>query len=131
MADAFEFVPDHPCAAAFNWGSSFGYADADRQNIKMLERAFESLKPGGRFILDYQNIPGVLRDFRQCIVRRHATDDGEILLLRDCQVNLAGGQAGAAVDVRTGGWPPDRGKEQTAALSAACDCGDVQILWIY
>jgi SAM-dependent methyltransferase len=91
-ADAFEFVPERPCDAAFNWGSSFGYADEDRQNLTMLQRAYDALKPGGRFILDYQNIPGVLRGFRQCIVRRHVKDDGEILLLRESNVNLAAGR---------------------------------------
>jgi SAM-dependent methyltransferase len=90
--DAFEFTPPIPCDAAFNWGSSFGNADTDVQNLSMIQRAFEALLPGGRFILDYQNIPGVLRGFKPSIIRRHATDDGDILLLRECAVSLAAGK---------------------------------------
>ena len=42
-ADAFHFIPDEPCDAAFNWYSSFGYAGSDEQNRQMLQCAFDSL----------------------------------------------------------------------------------------
>ena len=31
-ADAFDYVPSEPCDAAFNWWTSFGYADSDTRN---------------------------------------------------------------------------------------------------
>jgi SAM-dependent methyltransferase len=90
-ADAFEFVPEQPCDAAFNWYSSFGYAPEDERNQQMLRRVFAALKPGGRFALDFPNMAGVLGDFKECMVRRHRTADKELLLLRESRLNLAGG----------------------------------------
>jgi SAM-dependent methyltransferase len=90
-ADAFAFVPEEPCDAAFNWYSSFGYAAEDERNRQMLRRAFAALKPGGRFALDFPNMAGVLSDFKECIVRRHPAANQEILLLRESRLNLAGG----------------------------------------
>jgi SAM-dependent methyltransferase len=63
-ADAFEFVPDHPCDAAVNWFTSFGYDDRDEVNARMLRCAFDSVKPGGRFVVDYLNLPKVFRRFQ-------------------------------------------------------------------
>jgi SAM-dependent methyltransferase len=88
--DACSFVPDLPCQAGFSWASSFGNADDDR-NRAMLRRAFEALVPGGRFVLDYQHIPRVLRQFQHCLVRRHPIPGGEIVLFRESEVDLAGG----------------------------------------
>lgn len=89
--DAFEYVASPPCDAAFNWGTSFGNAAADARNGSMLRRAFESLRPGGRFVLDFQNVARLLGDFRESIVRRHATPAGELVLLRESELDLAGG----------------------------------------
>jgi SAM-dependent methyltransferase len=86
-ADAFDFVAPIPCEAAFNWGSGFGNAD-DHRNAQMLRRAFESLRPGGRFALDYQHIPRILRNFQGCLV--HRLGDGTIIL-RESRLDLAGG----------------------------------------
>ncbi|MEM7479388.1 MAG: methyltransferase domain-containing protein, partial [Planctomycetota bacterium] len=62
-ADAFFFKPKESCDAGFNWYSSFGYAPEDTTNQKMLQRAFDALKPGGRFALDIPQLseaaPGV------------------------------------------------------------------------
>src|SRR5262249_11784776 len=91
VADAFAFVPEPPCDAAFNWYSSFGYAPGDERNRQMLQRAFAALQPGGRLALDFPNIAGVLSHFKECMVRRHRTGDQEILLLRESRLNLAGG----------------------------------------
>jgi SAM-dependent methyltransferase len=89
--DAFAFVPPAPCDAAFNWGTGFGNAADDADNRRMLRRAYEALVPGGRFALEFQNIPRVLRGFQRCLLRRGATRDGEVLLLRESTVALAEG----------------------------------------
>lgn len=90
-ADAFDFVPDDPCDAAFNWYSSFGYAADDRRNVVMLRRTFDALRPGGRFALDYLNVAGVLAGFKPAIVRRQGTPAGEVLLLRESTLDLPRG----------------------------------------
>src|SRR5207245_5435086 len=91
VRDAFEFVPRPPCAAAFNWWTSFGYLPDDRQNARMLARAFDALAPGGRFALDFFNLPGVLRDFQPQMVTRRATPACEIVLLRESAIDAAAG----------------------------------------
>jgi hypothetical protein len=51
--------------------------------------AYESLLPGGRFALDYLNVPGVLRGFQPHVVTKRATSAGEVVLWRDSAVDLA------------------------------------------
>lgn len=97
-ADAFEFVPDERCDAVVNWYSSFGYAEDDNTNQRMLARAFEALKPGGRMALDIPNIPGILRRFqpvmlqegqshgRKVVIERTSEPDFEVGLLRQTWV---------------------------------------------
>jgi SAM-dependent methyltransferase len=89
-ADAFTFAAPGPCDAGFNWATSFGNAD-DERNLEMLRRAFETLRPGGRFALDYQHVPRVLRQFQQCLVRRLAGEQGETVVLRESRADLAAG----------------------------------------
>jgi SAM-dependent methyltransferase len=103
--DAFAFVTASPCDAAFNWGTSFGNAATDSGNAAMLRRAFESLRPGGRFVLDFQHVARVIGDFRECILRRHETDSGEVLLLRESTLDLEGG---FLRQVWTISWPDGR-----------------------
>lgn len=88
--DAIDFVPAEPCDAAFNWETGFGNAD-DVRNQQMLQRVFEALKPGGRFLLDYQNVPRILRHFQECLVHRQTMPAGEVLLLRESTIDLPGG----------------------------------------
>lgn len=61
--DAGVFVPDQPCDAAINWWTSFGYSASDDENSQMLYRAFDALKPGGYFALDYMNAPARIAAF--------------------------------------------------------------------
>jgi SAM-dependent methyltransferase len=89
--DAFEVGPGVRCDAAFNWWTSFGYALDDRQNAKMLARAFEALAPGGTFLLDTMNLPGVLRGFREHVVNRRDTTRGEVILVRESRFDFARG----------------------------------------
>lgn len=55
-ANAGDFIAPKPCDAAINWFTSFGYSMEDNKNRALLHRAFESLKPGGRFLLDRKNM---------------------------------------------------------------------------
>lgn len=92
VADAFEFVATPACDAAFNWWTSYGYADSDARNHRMLRRAFESLVPGGRFALDVPNLAGVLRHFDGDRTDRRETPLGLIEMRRQSRVDLAAGR---------------------------------------
>jgi SAM-dependent methyltransferase len=81
-ADAFTFVATPPCAAAYNWWTSFGYAETDAENLRMLARAFESLSPGGRFALDFMNALQVIRSFAPDVVLSRETARGPVTLWR-------------------------------------------------
>ncbi len=87
VGDAFAYVPDQPCAGGFNWWTSFGYLPDDESNARMLRRAFEALSPGGRFALDFLNVPGICAHFRPHEIDRR---DG-IVMLRESRLDLAGG----------------------------------------
>ncbi len=80
--DAFDFTPPAPVDAAFNWWTSFGYSSDDSENIKMIERAYASLKPGGRFALDFLNAPNILADFKDEVVIESENAEGPTRLLR-------------------------------------------------
>lgn len=75
-ADAFEYVSDRPCDGLFNWWTSFGYTMDDSQNKRMLQRAADCLKPGGRFLLDTMNVSGVLRNFKPEVINE---SNGKVL----------------------------------------------------
>jgi SAM-dependent methyltransferase len=91
QADAFTFVPEQRCAAAVNWRTGFGGAGKDETNRNMLARAYATLRPGGRFALDYQNVPYLLRHFQEVLVRRHRLPEGEVVLLRQSTPDLPRG----------------------------------------
>jgi SAM-dependent methyltransferase len=89
-ADACIFVAPTTCTAAFNWDTGFGNA-GDAGNLHMLRRAFETLRPGGWFALDYQHIPRILARFQNSLVSHHAGAQGEITLVRESRVDLGEG----------------------------------------
>jgi SAM-dependent methyltransferase len=91
VGDAFEHVPDHPCAAAINWWTSFGYLTDDFANARMLRRAFEALAPGGRFAIDTPNVPGLYAAFRPSEITRRGAPGGDIIMLRESRFDLARG----------------------------------------
>jgi SAM-dependent methyltransferase len=90
-ADAFKFVAAPQVDAAFNWWTSFGYAKEDAQNACMLARAFESIRPGGFFALDYMNVAGILRQFQPTVELKRVTARGELTLVRETDVDLSQG----------------------------------------
>jgi len=89
--DAYDFVAPRPCDAAFNWFTSFGYHRDDRVNVRMLHRAFESLKPGGRFALEIISMPKVFAEFRSCMLDRLPQADGELWLIQEPGIDFVNG----------------------------------------
>ena len=90
-ADAFEFVPAATCDGAFNWYSSFGYAKTNEQNLQMLARAYESLKPGGKYAMDVPNFAGLIRGFQRHLVRTGESDGRTVTCVRESRINLQAG----------------------------------------
>lgn len=87
IGDAFTWRPERMCNAAFNWWTSFGYALRDAENRKMLERAAQAIVPGGKFALDFMNVPQVLRAFQPTVTIERAG----IKLTRESTLDLAAG----------------------------------------
>ena len=85
--DAFTWRPERMCNAAFNWWTSFGYAARDADNMQMLKRAAQAIVPGGRFALDFMNVPQVLRGFQPMVTIERAG----IKLTRETTLDLAAG----------------------------------------
>lgn len=84
QGDACSFVPSESCDAAFNWYTSFGYYPDDDNNRKMLERAFEALKPGTRFALDFANFQHIVHDFKPSLTSSLDSPEGKITIVREC-----------------------------------------------
>lgn len=80
--DAMKEGPGRVCDAAYNWWTSFGYAPDDGTNLGMLRRAHEALRPGGRFLLDTMNAPGVRRHFLPVVHSERETPAGRLQLTR-------------------------------------------------
>lgn len=86
-SDAYEFVAEQPVHGIFNWWTSFGYSATDVDNIKMVQRAFDSLLPGGRFALDFMNVPGLYRHFQPHVVNRIEEPEGQLVLIRETRLD--------------------------------------------
>jgi SAM-dependent methyltransferase len=91
LADAFDFTAHPRVRGAFNWWTGFGYADHDDENLRMLRAAFESLEPGGAFLLDFSNFASLIRGFLPSVVDRVPYQGGELVLLRESRIDLAAG----------------------------------------
>ncbi len=89
--DATTYQPPTPCDVVINWHTSFGYTLDDALNQRMIARAYDALRPGGRFALDYGNIAGILHRFQPVMVTRREEEAGEVILLREAQVDLVAG----------------------------------------
>lgn len=94
VADAFDYVTPEKQDAAINWYSSFGYTPDDTQNIKMLERVFESLKPGGRFAIDYMNVPNLLANFQPVYTRTSEIQGQKITFEKHTTIDQKRGMIG-------------------------------------
>jgi SAM-dependent methyltransferase len=91
VGDAFEFKAEALCDGAFNWWTSFGYSGDDRRNLAMLQRAWDSLRPGGRFALDFMNVPGLYRHFQPHMVTHCRNAQGAVTLVRESALDVACG----------------------------------------
>ncbi|MDY7109191.1 MAG: class I SAM-dependent methyltransferase [Planctomycetota bacterium] len=90
--DAHAFIAPEPCDAAINWYTSFGYDEDDAQNIRVLQCAFDSLKQGGRFALDYHSTAKILADFRETHVDRPGVGGREgLIVLHENEADFARG----------------------------------------
>lgn len=85
--DAYQFVSPQPVHAVFNWWTSFGYSDTDAENIKMVQRAYDSLLSGGHFALDFMNVPGLYCHFQPQVVTRIDEPDGQLVLIRESRID--------------------------------------------
>lgn len=63
--DASTTVVEDKVDAVVNWHSSFGYCADDESNQMMLRAAHQSLKPGGRMLLEYPNMVHLLANFKE------------------------------------------------------------------
>lgn len=69
QGDGRTFVTPRPCDGAFNFFSSFGFFQSDRENFLFLQCAARSLLQGGRFVLDCTNAQRILDGFQPVMVQ--------------------------------------------------------------
>jgi SAM-dependent methyltransferase len=62
-ADARQFPFHDAFDTVLNFFTSFGYFDADADNVAVLENIARVLRQGGRFLVDYLNADYVLKNF--------------------------------------------------------------------
>ncbi len=91
VGDALNFVSLKPCDAVINWYTSFGYSEDDQVNLKMIECAYQSLKIGGYFILDYTNPAYIFQNFQEHTIFRQEFNHNNLIILKESQVDLERG----------------------------------------
>lgn len=64
IGDASQTISPEPVELVVNWHSSFAYHTRDDENVRMLKAAFDSLKPGGRMILEFPNMIHLMANFK-------------------------------------------------------------------
>ena len=83
-ADAREYRPDEDMDIIINWHTSFGYSKNHLDNVKMLEAAYESLKKGGVFLMEYINFEYVIKNFKKTIIQEKDVNGEHLTVIRDC-----------------------------------------------
>ena len=86
-ADARAFQRTDYFDGAFNWWTSIGYSDSDSDNLKMIERAFESLRPGARYLIETMNPEGVFAQFKPTMRRVFQRPTGPVELVRKSEID--------------------------------------------
>lgn len=91
-ADARQYLAPAPgFDLAINWYTSFGYSPKDEDNLAMLVRAYESLRPGGIFAMECGNMARILSTFQPTMSYRHQGPQGQILVVRESSLELEDG----------------------------------------
>ena len=93
-ADACGYVTSTPIDAAYSWWTSWGHAGTDDANLAMLERVYESLRPGGVFMLDTMNVASILRLYQPVLIRHREVPSrgGQVTIRRDCGIDFMRGE---------------------------------------
>ncbi len=87
-ADAARFAV--PCDGAYSFGSCIGHGD-DAATRATFAAAHASLRDGGCYVVETLGSYGVLRNFQRDSILRGDTRRGVVTLLRETQLDLAGG----------------------------------------
>ena len=91
QGDAHTFISPKLADGAMNWYTSFGYSDNDTLNISMFINSYKSLKPGGRFILDYYNPAFIFSHFMERQIIHKTVPDGNMTVYKETRVDLERG----------------------------------------
>jgi SAM-dependent methyltransferase len=59
---AATYVPEAPCDGVFTVGTCIGHGD-DAETCAIFASAFQALRPGGRYVVEFLGATGVLRNF--------------------------------------------------------------------
>jgi SAM-dependent methyltransferase len=102
LSDIRDYTPPKSCDAAINIFTSFGYFDSDEENAVIMAKAAESLKRGGRFILDVANREAVIANLAAMEKRGRRNN----YVVERAHLDLAAGRM-------VGEWTFVRGKQRT------------------
>ncbi len=78
-----EFKRGEEFDVVLNIFTSFGFFEDERENMKVLENVYESLKSGGKFVLDVMGKEIMARIFKE--KDWHETEDGFVLMERSVE----------------------------------------------
>lgn len=78
-----EFKRGEEFDVVLNIFTSFGFFEDERENMKVLENVYESLKSGGKFVLDVMGKEIMARIFKE--KDWHETEDGFVLMERNVE----------------------------------------------
>ncbi|PKL76541.1 MAG: hypothetical protein CVV27_09745 [Candidatus Melainabacteria bacterium HGW-Melainabacteria-1] len=90
-ADARDFVCEPALEAVLSWHTSFGHFTRAADNQAMLARAYDSLLPGGRLLLDYPNFYQTLINFQSVLVQSYTTEAGLVRVMRHSRIDPGAG----------------------------------------
>ncbi len=88
-ADAASFVAED-CDGAYTVGTCIGHGD-DHQTRAIFAAAAKSLRPGGRYLVEFLGAPGILRRFERQQILRGTSRHGPVTLLRTSELDLPRG----------------------------------------
>ena len=123
------------CGGVFNWYSSFGYAATDEQNCRMVARAFDALRPGGKFAMDVPNFFHVVRSFQPQMVKHGTSNGNGVSLIRESEIDIRRGRLNQVWTWNVEGKPTDKRHSslriywpnQMCEMLEACGFHDVRL----